>query len=52
MSKRESNNKEHKERRKSGDLNRKSSHSMRSNDGMREHGINPNAKMMGVKMEK
>ena len=49
MSKRGNNNKEHREMRKSGDLNRKSSHSMRTNDGMRSHGINPNSKMIGVK---
>jgi hypothetical protein len=49
MSKRGSNNKQQRDSRKAGDLSRKSSHGMRTNDGMRSHGINPNAKMMGIK---
>lgn len=49
MSKRGNNNKPKRDGRKAGDLSRKSSHSMRTNDGMRSHGINPNAKMIGIK---
>lgn len=48
MSKRGNNNKEHRERRKPGDLNRKSSHEMRTHDGMKEK-VNPYKKMLGMK---
>lgn len=49
MSRRGNNNQPSHDYRKAGDINRKSSHKMRSNDGMRSHGINPNAKMDKIK---
>lgn len=52
MSKRGNNNQPSRDYKKAGDLNRKSSHEMRTNDGMRSHGINPNAKMDGINKEK
>lgn len=51
MSKKSS-GKEHDRNRKAGDLNRKSSHELRSNDGMALKGYNPYTKMMGLSKKK
>jgi hypothetical protein len=48
MSKRGSSNKQQRERRNPGDLNRKSTHEMRTHDGMIGK-VNPYNKMMGIK---
>jgi protein involved in polysaccharide export with SLBB domain len=47
LSKKSGNNSQNRDR-KAGDLNRKSTHKMRSDDGMSAHGNNPHVKMMGL----